>query len=149
RADDQAARRRDRDRGHRSRRRARHGASRTEPRGRADQPGPGRGARLPRRADEELAQTMNEPLDEVRVPVESDTDIVTARQRGRALATRLGLSSGDATIVATAISELARNIVLYANHGEVILRPVENGSHVGLIIIARDEGEGISDIRQA
>lgn len=92
---------------------------------------------------------MNEPLDEVRVPVESDTDIVTARQRGRALATRLGFSSGDATIVATAISELARNIVLYANHGEVILRPVENGSHVGLIIIARDEGEGISDIRQA
>src|SRR5262245_51591932 len=56
--------------------------------------------------------------DEIRVPVESDTDIVVARQKGRALATRLGFSSGEATMVATAISELARNIVLYAVRGE-------------------------------
>jgi serine/threonine-protein kinase RsbT len=74
---------------------------------------------------------------------------VTARQKGRALATRLGFSSGDATIVATAISELARNIVLYADHGEIVLKPVDRGTHVGLIITARDEGEGIPDIRQA
>src|SRR5215470_13764508 len=87
--------------------------------------------------------------EEVRVPVESDTDIVAARQRGRMLATRLGFSSGDATIVATAISELARNIVLYAKRGEIILRPIDQGSHVGLAITARDEGEGIPDIRQA
>ncbi|PWU25137.1 MAG: ATP-binding protein [Candidatus Rokuibacteriota bacterium] len=94
---------------------------------------------------------MSEPADaeDVRVPVESDTDIVTARQRGRVLATRLGFSSGDATIVATAISELARNVVLYAKRGEIVLRPVEQQSQVGLIITARDEGEGIPDIRQA
>jgi len=94
---------------------------------------------------------MTDPIDadEVRVPVESDTDIVTARQKGRALATRLGFSSGDATIVATAISELARNIVLYADHGEIVLKPVDHSTHVGLIITARDEGEGIPDIRQA
>jgi serine/threonine-protein kinase RsbT len=95
---------------------------------------------------------MREPLpdeEEVRISVESDTDIVTARQKGRALATGLGFSSGDATIVATAISELARNIVLYADHGEIILKPVDRGAHVGLIIVARDEGEGIPDIRQA
>jgi serine/threonine-protein kinase RsbT len=94
---------------------------------------------------------MSEPAgaDDVRVPVESDTDIVTARQKGRALATRLGFTSGDATIVATAISELARNIVLYAKRGEIILRPVEQASQTGLIITARDEGEGIPDIRQA
>ena len=54
-------------------------------------------------------------IDEIRVPVESDTDIVAARQKGRALAVRLGFSSGEATMVATAISELARNIVLYAD----------------------------------
>ena len=94
---------------------------------------------------------MSEPadVDEVRVPVESDTDIVTARQKGRALATRLGFSSGDATIVATAISELARNIVLYAKRGDVVLRPVEESAQTGLIITARDEGDGIPDIRQA
>src|SRR5215470_18779562 len=87
--------------------------------------------------------------EEVRVPVESDTDIVAARQRGRMLATRLGFSSGDATIVATAISELARNIVLYAKRGEVVVVPVEERDNRGLIITARDEGEGIADIRQA
>jgi serine/threonine-protein kinase RsbT len=86
---------------------------------------------------------------EIRVPVESDTDIVAARQKGRALATQLGFSSGDATIVATAISELARNIVLYAKRGEVVLSTMHRDSERGLAIIARDEGEGIPDIRQA
>ncbi len=86
---------------------------------------------------------------EVRVPVESDADIVTARQKGRVLGTRLGFSSCDATIVATAISELARNIVLYAKRGEIILVAVERGERSGLIITARDDGEGIPDVEQA
>lgn len=94
---------------------------------------------------------MSDPPDgeEVRVPVESDTDIVTARQKGRALATALGFSSGDATIVATAISELARNIVLYAKRGEIIIQTVNRGARRGLTITARDEGDGIADVRQA
>jgi serine/threonine-protein kinase RsbT len=86
---------------------------------------------------------------DVRVPVQSDIDIVAARQKGRALATRLGFSSSDATIVATAISELARNIVLYAKRGEIILTTAANGEHPGLVIMACDEGEGIADVRQA
>jgi serine/threonine-protein kinase RsbT len=86
---------------------------------------------------------------EVRVPVESDIDIVAARQKGRALATRLGFSSGDATIVATAISELARNIVLYAKRGEIVIALAHVGEHAGLVITACDEGDGIPDIRQA
>jgi serine/threonine-protein kinase RsbT len=86
---------------------------------------------------------------EVRVPVESDTDIVTARQKGRTLATLLGFSSGDATIVATAISELARNIVLYAKRGEIVLNTVDDRGRTGLVIVASDEGEGIPDLRQA
>jgi len=65
------------------------------------------------------------------------------------LATQLGFTSGDATIVATAISELARNIVLYAKGGEVLLTPVESRDNYGLVITARDEGEGIADVRQA
>ncbi len=88
-------------------------------------------------------------VEEARVPIQSDTDIVTARQRGRMLATQLGFTSGDATIVATAISELARNIVLYAKGGEVLLTPVESRDNYGLVITARDEGEGIADVRQA
>jgi serine/threonine-protein kinase RsbT len=95
-----------------------------------------------------MSEPPAEPT-EIRVPVQSDTDIVAARQKGRALATRLGFSSGDATIVATAISELARNIVLYAKRGEIVLVTMDRGHQRGLIIVARDEGEGIPDIRQA
>jgi serine/threonine-protein kinase RsbT len=86
---------------------------------------------------------------DVRVPVASDVDIVSARQQGRALALRLGFSSSDATMVATAISELARNIVLYAKRGEIILATVVNSEHRGLAITACDDGDGIADIRQA
>jgi serine/threonine-protein kinase RsbT len=86
---------------------------------------------------------------DVRVPVASDIDIVSARQQGRALAMRLGFSSSDATMVATAISELARNIVLYAKRGEIILAAVVNSEHCGLVITACDNGDGIADIRQA
>jgi serine/threonine-protein kinase RsbT len=93
--------------------------------------------------------TLPPGVEEARVTVASDTDIVTARQRGRTLAAQLGFTSGDATIVATAISELARNIVLYAKRGEVVVVPVEVKDNRGLIITARDEGEGIADIRQA
>jgi len=93
--------------------------------------------------------TLPPGVEEARVTVASDTDIVTARQRGRSLAAQLGFTSGDATIVATAISELARNIVLYAKRGEVVVVPVEERDNRGLIITARDEGEGIADIRQA
>lgn len=81
--------------------------------------------------------------------IRSDTDIVAARQEGRALASLLGFSSTDATLVATAISELARNIVLYAKRGDVILRLVEDGGRRGLIVEARDEGPGIPDVRRA
>jgi serine/threonine-protein kinase RsbT len=93
--------------------------------------------------------TLPAEAEEARVTVASDTDIVTARQRGRVLATQLGFTSGDATIVATAISELARNIVLYAKRGEVVVTPVEARDNRGLIIKAHDEGDGIADIRQA
>jgi serine/threonine-protein kinase RsbT len=81
--------------------------------------------------------------------INSDQDIVLARQKGRALAAELGFSSGDATLIATAISELARNIVSYARKGEIVLRMVNNVERRGLSIIASDKGPGIPDIRQA
>jgi serine/threonine-protein kinase RsbT len=88
-------------------------------------------------------------VEEIRVPVESEPDIVAARQQGRALAARLGFSSSDATMVATAISELARNIVLYANRGEICFRLESHGTQPILVIRACDEGDGIADVRQA
>lgn len=86
---------------------------------------------------------------EIRVAINSDQDIVTARQKGRALAIELGFSTGDATLVATSISELARNIVSYARKGEIQLNVVQGSGRQGIVIIASDDGPGISDIRQA
>jgi len=88
------------------------------------------------------------PAGKVRVRIERDVDVVTARQEGRALALLLGFSSGDATVVATAISELARNIVLYAKGGEIVITLAEQGSRRGLKITARDEGTGIRDVER-
>jgi serine/threonine-protein kinase RsbT len=83
------------------------------------------------------------------VAINSDQDIVSARQKGRAMAIELGFSSGDATLIATAISELARNIVSYARNGQITLKGVQGSSRVGILVIASDEGPGIVDIRQA
>ena len=87
--------------------------------------------------------------EETVVPIKVDSDIVTARQLGRALASRVGFSSGEATLIATAISELSRNIVLYAKRGEIVVAAVENGSRRGVVVVARDDGPGISDVRRA
>jgi serine/threonine-protein kinase RsbT len=87
--------------------------------------------------------------DEIRVAINSDQDIVTARQKGRALAIELGFSAGDATLVATAISELARNIVSYARKGEITLKAIQTSGRKGISITASDDGPGIPDIRQA
>jgi serine/threonine-protein kinase RsbT len=87
--------------------------------------------------------------EEVEVAISSDQDIVSARQRGRAMAIELGFSSGDATLIATAISELARNILSYARRGEITLKIVHASSRQGISIIASDSGPGIRDIRQA
>lgn len=86
---------------------------------------------------------------EVRVPVSSDFDLVTARREGRVMAEKLGFSASEATLVATAISELARNIVNYARKGEIHIRLVNNGSRRGIAVIARDQGPGIADINLA
>jgi serine/threonine-protein kinase RsbT len=83
------------------------------------------------------------------VPIANSTDIVTARQRGRELASRIGFTGSDLTVIATAISELARNIVEYATKGEIVLALAQRGSRVGIQIEARDEGPGIADVTKA
>jgi len=88
-------------------------------------------------------------IGETTVMIVSDGDIVIARQRCRAMVLRLGFTPTDATLVATAVSELARNIVLYARRGAIILKPSENQGRLGILVIARDEGPGIGDIQRA
>jgi serine/threonine-protein kinase RsbT len=89
------------------------------------------------------------PSRETTMMIASEVDIIAARQQGRTYVLQLGFSSPEATLVATAISELARNIVLYAKEGEIVLKPLEQDGRPGILIIARDEGPGISDLRRA
>lgn len=89
------------------------------------------------------------PAPEIGVAINSDQDIVLARQKGRAKAIELGFSSGDATLIATAISELARNIVAYAGKGQITLKVVNGLNRQGISVVASDEGPGIPDVRQA
>lgn len=86
---------------------------------------------------------------ELRVSVRTDADIVIARQKGRVLAEPLGFSSSDLALIATAISEVARNIVVYAGCGEIVLDVVSDGDRKGIVIVARDDGPGIPDIEKA
>jgi serine/threonine-protein kinase RsbT len=84
------------------------------------------------------------------IPIESDADIVTARQRARQMAGDLELTSTDQTLLATAISEVARNITTYATRGEVLLSVVrDDAGRAGVRVIARDEGPGIENLELA
>lgn len=65
------------------------------------------------------------------------------------MALALGFSPTDATLIATAISELARNIVLYARTGEIILKKCQNQTQNGIVVIANDQGPGIVNTQQA
>ncbi len=86
---------------------------------------------------------------ETRLRVDREGDVVAARQRGRELAAEAGISGSDLTVVATAISEIARNIIAYAVRGEIVLSIAESGRRRGVVVIASDEGPGIADIEMA
>jgi RNA polymerase sigma factor (sigma-70 family) len=86
---------------------------------------------------------------DLQVPVSKDADVVTARQTGRRVAAGLGFSATDSTLIATAISEIARNIVKFAQRGEVLITSVSSGGTDGITIVARDVGPGIPDLPDA
>lgn len=87
--------------------------------------------------------------DEVRVEIATDADLVPARAEARALAVALGFSPTDATLIATAVSEVGRNIVVHVGRGEIVMEAVREDTRCGLVVVARDEGPGIRDIEAA
>lgn len=118
---------------------------------------PNRGASNKGRANSTPPAKLHAGVDgelRVHVPIMSSTDILEARKLGREIACEMGFSSMDCTLIATAISELARNIVLYAQQGEIQLSSAIQTNSVGLnsngiVIVAHDEGPGIRDLRSA
>jgi serine/threonine-protein kinase RsbT len=101
-------------------------------------------------------QTKSEPgnggpllADEAQTEIQSASDVLTARQMVRYRATAMGFDSPDVTLLAAAISEVARNIIDHARAGQVLMRTVEACGRRGLRIIARDQGPGIPDPARA
>ncbi len=91
---------------------------------------------------------MTVPTDFV-VDVNNSDDIVAARQAGHELARQLGFSLTDVTMIATAISEIARNITSYAGRGEVRVGLQYRDGRQALVVRAEDDGPGIADIERA
>jgi serine/threonine-protein kinase RsbT len=81
--------------------------------------------------------------------IRTDVDIITARQRGRDLGAELGFPKTDLALIATAISELARNILTYAGEGEIEVAVQEDDGRRGILVVARDHGPGIADVALA
>ena len=104
----------------------------------------------------DLCARLSEPLvgrarsrdDAVRVAVRTDADVVAARQAAREVATRLGFATTDVTLIATAVSEITRNIVRFADSGEVVVTELQE-PRTGISIVARDAGPGIPDVERA
>lgn len=104
----------------------------------------------------ELCARLSEPLldrgpvrdDEVRVEITGDPDIVAARQAAREIAVRAGFTGTDLTLLATAVSEVTRNIVRFADHGTVTVELLQE-PRPGIRVVARDTGPGIRDVEQA
>ncbi|HEY6951098.1 MAG TPA: anti-sigma regulatory factor [Bacteroidota bacterium] len=90
-----------------------------------------------------------EGRDSIHIPITSDADIVIARQQGRALAERIGFLATDQTLIATAISEVARNIIKFAKRGVIVISPVLHNPKRGIVVVASDHGPGIPDISLA
>ncbi|MBI5401793.1 MAG: anti-sigma regulatory factor [Ignavibacteriae bacterium] len=80
------------------------------------------------------------------IAITSDSDIIVARELGRRVGKELDFSLTDLTIIATVISELARNIIIFAKHGDMIIETIRHGKKVGIVITAVDKGPGIPDI---
>jgi serine/threonine-protein kinase RsbT len=86
---------------------------------------------------------------EIVVDIHNSDDIVAARKAGHRLALQLGFSLTDVTMIATAISEIARNITSYAGRGAVRITVADREGRKALVVHAEDDGPGIADIERA
>jgi serine/threonine-protein kinase RsbT len=84
-----------------------------------------------------------------RVPITHEGDVTRALLEAHNFAKSMNFSEVDTQMIATAVSELARNIIKYADKGEIIIDQIEKDYHTGIEIVARDKGPGIPDIEQA
>lgn len=85
----------------------------------------------------------------IQVAVTHECDVLSARRQGRQMAEEIGFSGYERVLIATAISEVTRNILTYAGQGQVVLQTVWTTQSPGLRVVASDQGPGIADIEKA
>jgi len=87
--------------------------------------------------------------DERVLKVQKDLDVIYIREVGREVSAEIGFGVLDQTRITTAISELARNVIVHADCGLVVIKKIQTGDKIGIVIICKDEGPGIEDIDKA
>lgn len=92
---------------------------------------------------------MPGPSTTERIRVRDPNDIVTARRAARELCARLGFGNADQTRLATAVSELTRNVIQYAGEGQCRIEDVSDAQRLGVRVTVEDQGPGIPDIERA
>jgi serine/threonine-protein kinase RsbT len=107
----------------------------------------GRGERVPHNTKTPSAECFR--VEEVKVPITSDTDITLARQRARKLASEADFTAVESAKITAVVSELAHNILQYAGRGEIVLSSIHQEDRTGVMVVARDKGPGISNVRNA
>ena len=85
---------------------------------------------------------------EIQVPLRSESDLLTVRQQGLALMQLAGFTGTDSTLITTVVSDVARKIIEYAHGGEILIGVVNHGGARGILVKARDNGNGIPDLLQ-
>ena len=88
-------------------------------------------------------------MNQVRITVRNETGITWSVMEARKTAIAIGFDESTCQMIATAVSELANNIIKYAGRGEILMDRISSGSRVGMEVIARDRGPGIEDIQKA
>ncbi|MBK1640743.1 anti-sigma regulatory factor [Chromatium okenii] len=88
-------------------------------------------------------------LPPAQIPLHETADVVTARRAARELCEQLGFGKADQTRLATAVSELTRNVIQYANHGECVIENRSTATHRCIWVQVRDQGAGIANLEQA
>jgi serine/threonine-protein kinase RsbT len=85
----------------------------------------------------------------LKITIESDSDLLAARQEARAIAFDLGFALTAVVGIVTALSEMTRNMLTYAGRGELVIESIREGDRSGILITAHDEGPGIPDLQKA
>ena len=92
---------------------------------------------------------MTMDKNQIRIPIRDETGIAWSVMEARKVAIAIGFDEIICQMIATAVSELANNIVKYAGRGEIIMARINAKNRAGMAVIARDSGPGIEDIQKA